>query len=258
MKRYVSLIFILLLGALLWAQAGTAAQTPSRFPNGIVNQDQNDFANMLPILDPTKVYVWFDDFNTYAAGDWVISTTENTDTASEALNDIQFAALVITNATTDNDDDQLQAAKETLKFVSGKQTWFAARIKINESTESDWRIGLMVRDTDFISAVPEGVLFSKDDGDANIDFSVTNDSTATTASAVDTIADDTFIELAFYYDGVSTIHYFTDNSVISTAVTTNLPDTELTVSFGIKNGRAAADYGPSAMTLDYIFVAQER
>ena len=59
----------------------------------------------------------------------------------------------------------------------------------------------------------------------------------------------------FYYDGKSAIEYYVDDVKLGTSVTTNLPDDEeLAVSFGIQNGAAAA----KTMTVDYIFVSQER
>ncbi len=69
------------------------------------------------------------------------------------------------------------------------------------------------------------------------------------------MANDTFINLGFYYDGVSQIQYFVNGVLGGASVTTNLPDDEdLTVTFAIQNGEAVA----KTMTVDYIFVAKER
>jgi hypothetical protein len=75
------------------------------------------------------------------------------------------------------------------------------------------------------------------------------------------LSDDTFVDLAFHYDpkgnsGSGSFRIFVDNSIVAEQTTlTNVPDNEeLTVSFGIQNGAAAA----KTMTLDFIMAAVER
>ena len=97
--------------------------------------------------------------------------------------------------------------------------------------------------------------FRRHNDEDNIDFHVEKDSTDTTATAVGTLADATDIILGFYYDGDSAIEYYVDGVHIGTSVVTNMPDDEeLTISFGIQNGEAAA----KTMTIDYILAAKER
>jgi hypothetical protein len=99
------------------------------------------------------------------------------------------------------------------------------------------------------------VFFIKADGAATVNFLVEKNNTATTASSVATMANDTFIRLGFYYDGVSAVQYFVNGANAGSSVTTNLPDDEdLTVTFAIQNGEAVA----KTMTVDYIYVAKER
>lgn len=212
--------------------------------------------------DPIKYHVWFDDFDSYAAGDWVITTTEDgAGSATEAVGDIDGGALVITNDAADDDADFLQwaggsgGAIESFKFESGKELWFKCRFKVSDATQSDFVIGLQITDTTPL-AVTDGVYFRKDDGDTNLDHVIVKDSTATTSSAVHTMADDTYITCGFYYDGDSGIDvWVNDASVAAEVATTNLPDDEeLTISFGIQNGEAVA----KSMTIDYISVVKER
>ena len=79
---------------------------------------------------------------------------------------------------------------------------------------------------------------------------------STTASAVATLADDTFVELGFYYDGQSRVAYEVNGSVLGSldASSTFLPDAICTVSFALQNGEAVA----KTMTVDYVYVAKER
>lgn len=235
---------------------------PARFPSGVTTVAQTDPLGNFGLPDPTKWHVWFDDFDDYAATDWVITTTEaGAGSATEAASSADGGVLVITNDNADNDNDFFQwagvdssAVIETWKFVSGKRLFFKTRFKVSDATDSDFVIGLQITDTTPL-AVTDGVYFRKDDDDANLDFVVIKDSAATTATAFATAANDTYMELAFVYDGKSGIEYYKDGVKYGTAALTNLPDDEeLTISFGIQNGAAAA----KVMSIDYIFVAKER
>jgi hypothetical protein len=67
------------------------------------------------------------------------------------------------------------------------------------------------------------------------------------------------MKLAFYFDGSRYITLWKDDVEVYTAdltttLATYLPDTELTISFGVQNGEAVA----KTMTVDYIFAAKER
>ena len=229
--------------------------TPTRFTNGIGTATVTSTNGDYGMPDPTKWITYFNDFNEYVAGDWTITTTEDgSGAATEAVTDVQGGGLLVTNDDADNDADFFNLKGESFKFVAGKKTFFKARFKVSDATQSDFVMGLQITDTTPL-AVSDGVFWLKDDGDTNLDFHVEKDSSDTTASAVATVSDDTFLIVGFYYDGKSAIKYYVDDVHKGTSVTTNLPDDEeLTVSFGIQNGAAAA----KTMTVDYIFVSQER
>ena len=231
----------------------------TNFPNGISTADRGTELERLILPDPTQAHVYFNDFTTYVAGDWTITTTEGgTGNASEALTNVAGGALLITNDDADNDSDEFQLAVESFKFASGKKSWFKTRFKVSDATQSDWIIGLCITDTTLIDAMSDGVYFKKDDGDASIDFALELNGSATEASGIATQSDDTFVTLGWYFDGDTTngIKYYVDGTHKGTQTTmTNLcTDEELAVSFALQNGAAAA----KTMTLDYIFAAQER
>jgi|TARA_R100001594_G_scaffold30555_1_gene57108 hypothetical protein len=231
----------------------------TNFPNGITNADRGSEFEKLILPDPTQAHVYFNDFTTYVAGDWTITTTEGgTGNASEALTNVAGGALLITNDDADNDSDEFQLAVESFKFASGKKSWFKTRFKVSDATQSDWIVGLCITDTTIIDAVSDGVYFKKDDGDASIDFALELNGSATEASGIATQSDDTFVTLGWYFDGDTTngIKYYVDGTHKGTQTTmTNLcTDEELAVSFALQNGAAAA----KTMTMDYIFAAQER
>lgn len=233
---------------------------PTRLPNGVTNVTSTDSMGMLGMLDPTQFHIFFDDFDKYTTTDWIITTTEaGAGSATEALTSTDGGALLLTNAGGDNDLDFLQWAGntgsvyESFEFEAGKKMFFKARFQINDATQSDCVIGLQVVDTTPL-AVTDGVYFIKADASTTLNLVVIKDSTATT-TAVATMADATYIEVAFYYDGISEIKVFADGAQSGKSVTTNLPDDEeLAVSFGVQNGEIAV----KTMTTDYIFVAKER
>lgn len=207
-------------------------------------------------LNPLRYYTYFNDFNTFTAGDWTITTTEaGANSATEALTDDQFGVLLVTCDIADNDNDFFQKVGESFKFVAGKKLWFETRFKVVEATQVDLVFGLQITDTSPL-AVTDGVYFRKDDGDALIDFVVAKDSTATTASGIATLADDTYVSLGFYYNGTDVIRYYVNDALAGSSVTTNLPDDELlTVSFGIQTGEAT---NVKTLSMDRIFASVER
>lgn len=233
--------------------------TPTRFNNGVTNVTKENILGNLKELDPTQLHTYFNDFDTYTAADWTITTTEaGAGSATEALTNADGGVLLVTNDDADNDADFFNKVGESFKFESGKKLFFKAKLKVSDATQSNFVIGLQITDTTPLD-VTDGVFFQKDDGDTNLDFYVEKDNTATSASAITTVADDTYITVAFYYNGVDAIEYAagtTNNpSKLGSLATTNLPDDEdLTISFGIQNGEAVA----KTMSLDYIFVAKER
>jgi hypothetical protein len=169
-------------------------------------------------------------------------------------------AVVLTNDNADDDAIFNQWAggganpTEFVKFRSGKELWFRAKLQVSDATQSDFVMGLQITDTTPL-AVSDGVYFQKDDGDALLDFYITKDSTSTTATAIATVADATYLTMEFHYDGKSSMEYGVNGVKLGTLATTNLPDDEeLTISYGIQNGAAAA----KAMAIEYIQCIQER
>ena len=234
--------------------------TTTRFTNGVTNNTKENILGQLKDTDPSLIHTYFNDFDTYVAGDWVITTVEaGAGNATEALADVDGGVLLITNDDADNDSDFFNKVGESFKMESGKKAYFKARFAVSDATQSDFIIGLQITDTTPLD-VSDGIFFQKDDGDTNLDFHVEKDNTATIATAITTVADNTYITVGFYYDGVDQVFYYAGTNSknptpLGQLATTNLPDDEeLTISFGIQNGEAAA----KTMSIDYILAAKER
>ena len=226
---------------------------PTRYPNGVTTAAKNTTLGEFILQDPTDAHVYFDDFDTYTAADWTV--TETSTSATEALADADGGILLITNTTTENDQVAMQKVGESFLLESGKKTWFKARLATSEATQTDLICGLCITDTSLVAGMSDGVYFFSADGSTDIDFFVEQDSTATEVSAVGTLADDTYVKLGFYYNGVDAIEVFVDDVKKGTAAVTNIPDDEeLTVSFVHQTGSAAS----ATMSIDYVFAAKER
>lgn len=238
----------------------------TRFPQGVTNQQSINVLGAMGQLDPTKYHTYFNDFDTFNAADWTITTIEGgAGSATEALSDADGGVLVSTNDDAATDRNSFQKVGESFLMASGKPTWFKARFKVSDATQSDVVLGLMVTDTDPFAAggdgVTDGIFFQKDDGDALIDFYVQKNITTgqLTTTGVGTLVSDTYTELGWYYDGQKTITVWQDDNKVATVDITNtfttyMPDTELTVTFGLKNGEAVA----KVLSVDYLFVAKAR
>lgn len=227
----------------------------TRFPYGLTNVGETDlFADMVQ-PDPTLFHTYFNDFDTYVAGDWTVTETDSG--ATQALTAGDGGLLLITNTAADNDLVALQKNPAAFTFTAGKKTFFRCRFKVSDATQSDLVFGLQVVDTTPLD-VTDGVYFLKADGAATVDFICRKNAStgSTSAAAVATMANDTFIELGFYYDGQSKVAYEVNGSVLGSldASSTYLPDTTCTVSFALQNGEAVA----KTMTVDYVYVAKER
>jgi len=228
----------------------------THFTSGVTNVEKDSTLGKLKAPAPHKYHTYFNDFDTYLASDWTITTAEDgTGSATEALADGDGGLLLVTNAAGDNDHDFFQLVKEGFKYEAGKQLAFNIRFKTNDATQTDIVAGLQLTDTTPLD-VTDGIFFLKSDGAATISFIVEKDSTQSTLTLPNSLADDTFMTLGFVYEPKDQkFHVFQNNVLAGTVVSTNVPDNEeLTVSFGIQNGAAAA----KTLTVDYIGASKER
>ena len=227
----------------------------TRFPYGLTNVGETDLFSDMVQPDPTLFHTYLNDFDTYTAGDWTVTETDAA--ATQALTAGDGGLLLITNTAADNDLVALQKNPAAFTFTAGKKTFFRCRFKVSDATQSDLVFGLQVVDATPLD-VTDGIYIVKADGVATVNFICRKDAStgSTTASAVATLADDTFVELGFYYDGQSRVAYEVNGSVLGSldASSTFLPDAICTVSFALQNGEAVA----KTMTVDYVYVAKER
>ena len=230
----------------------------TRFTNGITNVSETNPLSMYRAPDPTIYHEIMDDFDQYTAANWVVTETQAG--ATQALTAGDGGILLLTNSAADDDLISLQSLVANFAMTAGKKAFFKCRFKVSDATQSDVMVGLVIVDTTpFASAPTDGIYFRKHDGDTKIDFSVRKDTStgANDVNAVGTLVSDTYITLAWYYDGVDKVFYYVDDVCKGSLAATSayLPDaTNLAVTIALQNGEAVA----KTMSIDYVFASEER
>lgn len=228
--------------------------TTTNFPDGVTNANVEEVFGQMVFPDPTLFHTYFNDFDTYVAGDWVV--TETGAGGTQALTAGNGGLLLLTSDALDNDGMVLQKTPAAFALAVGKKAWFGCRFAMEKATESDLQVGLVIVDTTPLDAT-DGIYFEKLDGTATVSIVCRkNATTGSTSAAVATLAAATQTEFQWYFDGVDKLYYGVNGTLIGVINTTNyLPDaTNLTVSMAFFNGEA----GAATMTVDYVFAAVER
>lgn len=226
--------------------------TTTNLPDGVTNAALSSTLQTYVSMDPTTVHMYFNDFDTYAAGDW---TYTNVGTPTIALTSSDGGWLQFANGAADDDHVYAQLVAPSFATEDRKDIWFKARLKISDATQSDVMVGLYLLDTSPIASVPsDGIWFQKLDGSTTI-TAVTSKSSSQSTLTAGNMVSDTFINLGFHYNGYGTTHFYVDDvRVGSIANTATLPTVNMAVSFVFQNGEAVAKTG----TLDYLFAAKRR
>lgn len=255
--------------------------TPVRFPGGVTNAAPFQTLADAGFLDPSYYHVYFNDFDTLNSGDFVAS---DVGLATAALTAVDGGNLLLTTTAGATDSTYLQLGAASFAFtpatssVAGKKSFFKIRFKLGDATNSAFYAGLAVTGTTNRSGATDGLMFYKNTGAAT--FVLRNIATSTTTdtaipASVHTLANNTYVELGWYFNGKTTVKAFVNpstgyfpgsghaadtNPVNLGAVaqfdtgTTALSTSTLNLSFGLLNGASAA----KTATIDYILMARER
>lgn len=211
------------------------------------------------IMHPDYVVV-MDDFVEYDANDWTV--VKDSGAAVAAATDALNGAITLTSAaTTDDDGASIQKTDEGFALTSGKRLWFKARLKVSDADDMEMFAGLcenFATNPEACATAANRVGWQLDDGDATPRaVSEKANTETTTDAATDTsqdLADDTYVELGFYWDGKNRIDYYKDGNYITT-ITTNLPTANMTIGVYSLSG---SNSGTKVMTVDYVFCCMER
>lgn len=224
--------------------------TTTNFPGGVTNAALGSVLESYPVSDPTALHTFFNDFNSFTAAEWTVTETQAGATQGIANGDGGILALV--NSAASADLNAIQLVNTTFAIVAGKQAWFKCRFNLSSATNAAAVIGLQVIDTTPL-AVTDGVFFSKAAASTTLSL-VLAKASALTTTAVGTMADATYVDAGWYYDGASSVQAFLNGVKVASSAITNLPTVGLTISAAVSNGTAAAQ----TMNVDYILASTER
>lgn len=245
---------------------------PNRFPSGIGNRRSTDPMGQLPVIDPTKHFVFFDDFTAFvtaAAGVTGWHKDEVNAGTDPVVSDAHGGVITFTLDNADNDNQHYvwgtnTTVHEIFKLEAGKKAWLRCKFKVEDADQDIPLIGLHITQDDPWGTEPaDQFLFrSLRATPTALEFVAGKTNSTEVSISLGTIADDTWMICTAYYDGADTIHAWRESSdgeithSGSASVTngTLLPDTEMGVAFGME----AIDTGTDVMSIDYILAVAER
>ncbi len=248
--------------------------TPVRFPHGVSTQRPNLLLADWPSPCEMDTFDHYNDFSTYAAGDWTVTTT----TGSTALQDGLGGQVIQTTAAASGDVQANQLVHKNFAVVPGYRMWFSINFNLSDSNLTTFIAGMV--DTLATMAPGNGVYLQKLTGSTTVNL-ILNQGGTTSTLPIGVVASATAYSMGFYYDGGANPNLYAYSSVplatptafgpdpifggvrvnaaSSTAASgiplTNLPlaATLLTAGFGIKAGAAAA----KTNTVSYFLASQQ-
>ena len=235
-------------------QESVGTHQPERFIHDIdflnyhFNHDKWDwFKNFTP-----EYAARFEDhFYRWIAGEWTVTETG---AGTRAITPLVNGVLLVTNAAADNDCNEILTQNESFKLVEAYPFYASIRFKISDPTQSDFWFGLITGTSYFGGPPDDAAIFSKQDGDANLDvITRTNAAQTLTDTGLDLVAL-TWYRLGIHWDGHDTVRFFVFRDadmycLHQDAHTTHIcQDEEMRLGFGIMNGEAVA----KVMYVDYL------
>lgn len=243
---------------------------PTRFPNGLGVEKITHPLGQLPFVNPHQLITDAEEFNSYAAGDWVI-------TAGGAGSGVAIAAglgglITITAAT--SGVESIVRENLSLNFTNftsaaaGLKTWFRTGVTVDATIANpDYQIGLCTASATF-NGNTDGVYFTKATTATSWSFVLRKASTSTTVAIPNTTtAGGATIKLAYYFDGKGMFYIYFNDVLVGTYGTspngsvgslgsdlTNLPLSTTPLATTFLNGWHTAT---SVLTVDYYLASCE-
>lgn len=188
-------------------------------------------------------------------GDWLVTQTTTGQIEAVAIQDDADGGHVqIISDTDDGDHVCCQLNGEPFLLKEGRRLEWECRVKFT-STADHALLGLAVSTTDPITTTPSDYIAFAINGDA--DLECVSDAGSAGTSVTDTdedVATDTFVVLAFVYDGEDTIDFLVNGEQVHVTATTVPKDAYLSPFFAVEsNGTTAGQ-----VVVDYVQVINER
>lgn len=185
----------------------------------------------------------FDDFlglTDSVAADVGTYLLSGTSVAASYSDDIAGGVLAILTNTTNN--GQIAMNGEPFSLAAGKTSWFRARFKVSSiASTTNTFLGLSITDTAYFSTKPTDYMgFESNDGVLTFNYVKDGTTGVVSVSTGVTLVADTFVDVAFFFDGNGNIYiYVNETQVAHTATTTEIPNDEaLTLVADVVGGAA--------------------
>jgi hypothetical protein len=178
---------------------------PSRFLSGLSTEPRKSALGNFPFPNPFQANVYANDFNTYAAADWTVTSTGGGTSALAAVNG---GALLLTTGATSSNDQGNRLNPASFAITAGYQAWFLANVTMVDTTLPNFVIGMTAGTP---GAVTAGIYFTKATANQTVSAVVRNASTSSTITNIATLPTAAAItpavpsfSLGWYYDGLPT------------------------------------------------------
>ena len=181
---------------------------PSRLQAGVSTSAPTFLFGNCPHPTNARTNLYFNDFNTYAAGDWTVTTGG---TGTSALIDANGGQIAITTDAASADIQANQLVKKTFAFTANSQFWFGINFKLSHATNSAFMAG--VSNTFAALGPTDGVYISKVAGSAVTNLIVRAGSSTSATLLLGTLVADTFYSMGFYYNGSATPTLYTYSTI---------------------------------------------
>ncbi len=169
---------------------------PARLPSGVSTSAPGFLFGNRPGPTPARTNLYFNDFNTYAAGDWTVTTGG---TGTSALADGNGGLLVVTTDALTNDIQGNELVKKSFAFTTNSQTWFGINVKLGHATNCAFMAGF---GNTFAALGPtDGVYISKAVSSATVNLIVRASSSTSATLALGTLVAGVTYTFGFYLDG---------------------------------------------------------
>lgn len=233
------------------------------FINYHINHDK--WAILLQDFDIVNAHRLCLDFDNYAAGEWVITTTEDgSSSATEACIDFVNGVLLVANDNAADDSDELVWAFRTFCIAKSFPLYFEIRCKVSDASAMEAWAGLIDYTGGYFGgSVLNGAYFYWD-GSTLYACVASAGVVVSEALTGDPVGDLTWVRLGIHWDGDTTVRFFVFNDTVPpqpclaqhyATAGFPIPDTILLApGFGIKNIDAVAE----AIWIDYIKCVQRR
>lgn len=246
---------------------------PGRFTSGVATRPSQHPMGNLPFPDPTRFYVFSDDFDhTYvavAAGVAQWNAIAASAATAYGIISAPFGQALFAPQAANAAFGVVRWSINTtplplFSLSAGKKFWLRSRFKTEDADQNNLYVGAAVATADPFGTEPPDQFAFRSLNAAPDSLMLAVGATASTevTIALGTTADDTWTTCTAYYDGKDTVSAWRESDAgvilargqVSVANGTLLPDVGIAPTFGMQN----KDNGGDDFTIDYITLILER